>query len=167
MDDFGKDVGKSWRFTKLIPAYRATLLYYQFQVLNLIMLNRLIINRFVYWSVLLSFAWNIFLLVGVILNLEIAKSRAAGGQFTEFPAIVRVIYLLQLALVLYQVWIFKEIFHAKPIRLKLLPKIFFMVGITGILLNAVSRSSNERWNVIPAAVITWAFWNYGIRKEKS
>ncbi len=131
------------------------------------MLNRLIINRFVYWSVLLSFAWNIFLLVGVILNLEIAKSRAAGGQFTEFPAIVRVIYLLQLALVLYQVWIFKEIFHAKPIRLKLLPKIFFMVGITGILLNAVSRSSNERWNVIPAAVITWAFWNYGIRKEKS
>jgi hypothetical protein len=28
MDDFGKDVGKSWRFTKLIPAYRATLLFY-------------------------------------------------------------------------------------------------------------------------------------------
>ena len=27
MDDFGKDVGKSWRLSRLIPAYRATLLY--------------------------------------------------------------------------------------------------------------------------------------------
>jgi hypothetical protein len=26
MDDFGKDVGKSWRLSRLIPAYRATLL---------------------------------------------------------------------------------------------------------------------------------------------
>ena len=24
MDDFGKDVGKSWRLSRLIPAYRAT-----------------------------------------------------------------------------------------------------------------------------------------------
>jgi len=36
-----------------------------------------------------------------------------------------------------------------------------IVGIIGILLNAASRSSNERWNIIPAAVITWAFWYYG------
>jgi hypothetical protein len=35
------------------------------------------------------------------------------------------------------------------------------------LANAASRSANERWNVIPAAIITWSFWYYGIKREKS
>ena len=124
-------------------------------------------NHFVYLAVLLSFAWNLCLLVGVVLNLEFAQTRAAGGQYTDFPAGLRVIYLLQSALVVYQVWIFKQIFKAEPIRFKWLPKLFSVVGIIGILLNAASRSPNERWNVIPAAVITWAFWYFGVKKEKS
>lgn len=124
-------------------------------------------NHLVFIAVLLSFAWNIFLLVGVILNIEFVHSRAAGGQFTDFPTSIRFVYILQLALVVYQVWIFKRIFYTEPIKLKWLPKLFFIVGIIGILLNAVSRSSNERWNVIPAGIITWAFWYYGVKKEKS
>ena len=124
-------------------------------------------NLVVFGVVLLSFAWNLFLLIGVIFNLEFVQTRAAGGQFTDFPAGVRVIYLIQSALVIYQVWIFKQIFHAEPISMKWLPKLFVIVGIIGILLNAASRSSNERWNIIPAAVITWAFWYYGVKKEKS
>ena len=124
-------------------------------------------NHLVFIAVLLSFAWNIFLLVGVILNIEFVHSRAAGGQFTDFPTSIRVVYILQLALVVYQVWIFKLIFNREPIRLKWLPKLFFIVGIIGILLNALSRSSNERWNVIPAGIITWSFWYYGIKREKS
>jgi hypothetical protein len=124
-------------------------------------------NLVVFGVVLLSFAWNLFLLIGVIFNLEFVQTRAAGGQFKDFPAGVRVIYLIQSALVIYQVWIFKQIFHAEPISMKWLPKLFVIVGIIGILLNAASRSSNERWNIIPAAVITWAFWYYGVKKEKS
>ena len=124
-------------------------------------------NLVVFGVVLLSFAWNLFLLIGVIFNLEFVQTRAAGGQFTDFPAGVRVIYLIQSALVIYQVWIFKQIFNAEPISMKWLPKLFVIVGIIGILLNAASRSSNERWNIIPAAVITWAFWYYGVKKEKS
>jgi len=124
-------------------------------------------NLVVFGVVLLSFAWNLFLLIGVIFNLEFVQTRAAGGQFTDFPAGVRVIYLIQSALVIYQVWIFKQIFHAEPISMKWLPKLFVIVGIIGILLNAASRSSNERWNIIPAAVISWAFWYYGVKKEKS
>lgn len=124
-------------------------------------------NLFIYGVVLLSFAWNLFLLVGVVLNLNFVETRAAGGQFTNFPTSIRVAYLLQLALVLYQVLLFKRIFYAEPIRLSWLPKLFFIVGVIGILLNAASRSANERWNVIPAAIITWAFWYYGVKKEKS
>ncbi len=124
-------------------------------------------NPLVFGAVLLSFAWNIFLLVGVILNNGFVHTRAAGGQFTDFPASIRVVYVLQLVLVVYQVWIFKQIFHTEPIRLKWLPRFFVIVGILGILANAASRSSNERWNVIPAAIITWAFWYFGVKKEKS
>jgi hypothetical protein len=137
-----------------------------FQI-HLSMRHNLDRNRLVFSAVLLSFAWNIFLLLGVILNVEFVHSRAAGGQFTDFPAAIRVVYVMQLTLVAYQVLIFKRIFYTEPIKLKWLPKLFFIVGIIGILLNAASRSSNERWNVIPAGIITWAFWYYGVKKEKS
>jgi hypothetical protein len=131
------------------------------------MIQRPIKNQLVFVVVLLSFAWNSFLVLGVVLDLDFVETRAAGGQFKEFPTEIRIVYLLQLLLVIYQVWIFKLIFNTESIRLKWLPKFFVVVGIIGILLNAVSRSLNERWNVIPAAIITWAFWYYGVKKEKS
>ena len=40
MDDFGKDVGKSWRLSRLIPAYRATL----FQPSKLLVMTFPIVN---------------------------------------------------------------------------------------------------------------------------
>ena len=124
-------------------------------------------NPIVFVIVLLSFAWNAFLLIGVVLNLGFAHTRAAGGQFIEFPAEIRVVYFLQLALVIYQVWIFKLIIHSDSVKPNWIPKLFFTLGILGILINAASRSSDERWNVIPAAIITWSFWYYGVKKEKS
>ena len=124
-------------------------------------------NPIVFVIVLLSFAWNAFLLIGVVLNLDFVHTRAAGGQFIEFPAEIRVVYFLQLALVIYQVWIFKLIIHSDPVKPNWIPKLFFTLGILGILINAASRSSDERWNVIPAAIITWSFWYYGVKKEKS
>jgi hypothetical protein len=124
-------------------------------------------NPLVFTIVYLCFAWNLFLLIGVVLNLGFAHTRAAGGQFTDFPTGIRVAYLFQLALVGYQAFIFKLIFNSNPIKPNWIPKLFFALGILGVLLNAVSRSSNERWNVIPATIITWAFWYYGVKKEKS
>jgi len=124
-------------------------------------------NPLVFATVLLCFAWNTFLLIGVVLNFDFVHSRAAGGQFKEFPKEIRVVYFLQLALVIYQAWIFKQIYHSDQVKPNWIPKLFFILGILGILLNAASRSANERWNVIPAAIITWSFWYYGVRKEKS
>ena len=122
-------------------------------------------NSLVFAIVLLSFAWNVFLLIGVVLNLGFVHTRAAGGQFTDFPTGIRVAYVLQLALVAYQVWIFKLIFHSDSVKPNWIPKLFFTLGILGILANAASRSSNERWNVIPAVIITWSFWYYGIKRD--
>jgi hypothetical protein len=129
------------------------------------MKQKLIRNPLVFAIVLLSFAWNVFLLIGVVLNLGFVHTRAAGGQFTDFPTGIRVAYVLQLALVAYQVWIFKLIFHSDPVKPSWTPKLFFTLGILGILANAASRSANERWNVIPAAIITWSFWYYGIKRD--
>ena len=131
------------------------------------MKQKLLRNQLLFAVVLLSFAWNAFLLIGVVLNLGFFHTRAAGGQFTDFPMGIRIIYVLQLALVAYQVWIFKLIFHSDPVKPNCITKLFFTLGILGILANAASRSSNERWNVIPAAIITWSFWYYGIKKKKS
>ena len=124
-------------------------------------------RRLVLSAVIFSFAWNIFLLIGVILNSSFAYTRAVGGQFTDFPILVRVIYIILLTLVVYQAWIFKLIYKTEPIKFEGLPTYFVIVGVISILLNAASRSENERWNVIPAAIITWAFWYYGVKREKS
>jgi hypothetical protein len=121
-------------------------------------------NPIVFFTVLSSFAWNVLLLVAVVLDLDFAHTRASGGQFTNFPLGIRIVYFLQLALVIYQVWIFKLIFHTERLKVKWTPKLFFILGIMGIILNAASRSANERWNVIPAVIITWAFWYYGVKK---
>jgi len=117
--------------------------------------------------VILAFAWNIILLAGVVLNFEFAHSRAAGGRYTDFPTIIRILYLFQLAIVIYQLRVFIIIYRLKPLRYEWIPKFFFIIGILGIFLNAASRSTNERWNVIPAAIICWAFWKYGLRKNKA
>lgn len=120
-------------------------------------------NRLIFAVVALSFVWNISLLVGVILNLDFSHTRAAGGQFTDFPTVVRTVYVLQLVFVAYQFWLFKALFYAESIKIKWLPKLFVAIGVLGILFNALSRSSDERWNVIPAAVITWGFWYCGVK----
>jgi hypothetical protein len=121
----------------------------------------------IYSLVLFAFVWNLLLLIGVVLNLDFALTRAAGGQFTDFPTAVRVVYLFQTALVAYQVRIFMMVFRKRKIAFEWLPRVFVVIGMFGVLVNAVSRSANERWNVIPGAIITWAFWNYGVMNKKS
>jgi hypothetical protein len=44
------------------------------------------------------------------------------------------------------------------IKPKWIVKVFVILGVLGILANAASRSANERWNVIPALIITFAFY---------
>jgi hypothetical protein len=59
------------------------------------------------------------------------------------------------------------VFRNRKIRFEWLPRVFVVIGVLGVLVNAVSRSADERWNVIPGAIITWAFWYYGVKREKS
>ena len=91
-------------------------------------------------------------------GLTSGVARAAGGQFEVFPSYLRVIYILNFALIAYQVVIFTRFAYGLAIKPKWIVKAFVIIGALGILANAASRSANERWNVIPALIITFAFY---------
>ena len=109
-------------------------------------------------AVYASFAWNLYLVGGVILGASFALDRAAGGQFEVFPTYIRVIYILNFALIVYQVMIFGRYEYGLAIKPKWIVKAFVILGVLGILANAASRSVDERWNVIPAIIIIFAFY---------
>ena len=117
--------------------------------------------------VLTSFAWNLYLVLGVMLGASYALDRAAGGQFEYFPTSIRVIYVLNFALVFYQMVIFIRYLRGQIIKPKWILKVFVILGILGILANAASRSPLERWNVIPAAIITLAFYMSYLKQKKA
>jgi hypothetical protein len=102
----------------------------------------------------LSLIWNIALVAGVVFNQNYAHTRAAGGQFSTFPVSIRIAYLLTLAILFYQFLIF----FSNIKRPEWIYKTFFFLGLLSIFVNAISRSANERWNVIPALVIAYAFY---------
>ena len=122
-------------------------------------------NKTFVTAVYASFGWNLYLVGGVMLGASFALDRAAGGQFEVFPFYIRIIYILNFALIVYQVMLFGRYEYGIAIKPKWIVKAFVILGVLGILANAASRSANERWNVIPAFVITAAF--YGIMKSQS
>ena len=109
-------------------------------------------------AVYASFAWNLYLVGGVMLGASYALDRAAGGQFEVFPTYLRIVYILNFALIAYQVVIFTRFSYGIAVTPKWIVKAFVILGILGILANAASRSVDERLNVIPAIIITFAFY---------
>ena len=118
-------------------------------------------------AVFASFAWNLYLVLGVILGASYALDRAAGGQFEYFPTSIRVIYILNFALVFYQLVIFIRYQRGQVVKPQWILKVFIILGILGILANAASRSPLERWNVIPAVIITLAFYLSYLKQKKA
>jgi hypothetical protein len=116
-------------------------------------------NKTFVTAVYASFTWNLYLVGGVMLGASYALDRAAGGQFEVFPTYIRIIYILNFALIVYQVMIFGRYEeYGVSIKPKWIVKAFVILGVLGILANVASRSANERWNVIPAIIITFAFY---------
>ena len=109
-------------------------------------------------AVFASFAWNLSLVGGVILGASYALDRAAGGQFEVFPPYIRIVYVLIFVLIVFQLEIFRRSLYDRSTKPEWIIKAFVVIGVLGILANAASPSSNERWNVIPAFFITIAFY---------
>ena len=115
-------------------------------------------NKIFAAAVFASFAWNLSLVGGVILGASYALDRAAGGQFEVFPPYIRIVYVLIFVLIVFQLEIFRRSLYGRSTQPEWIIKAFVVIGVLGILANAASPSSNERWNVIPAFYITIAFY---------
>jgi len=109
-------------------------------------------------AVLLSFIWNLILVLGVVLNMDYALPRAAGGQFESFSTSIRILYVSQTFVLVYQVFIYLQLLQNRPVKPIWAPKLFAYLGLVSIFMNAISRSSQEQINVIPAAIISVAFF---------
>ena len=109
-------------------------------------------------AVLLSFAWNLALVIGVVLNAGYALPRAAGGQFESFPMGIRFLYVSKTIVVLYQIYVYLQIMQNKSVKPVWVPKAFAYLGLVSVFMNAISRSTQEQMNVIPASIIAVAFF---------
>ena len=122
-------------------------------------------KRLINLSVFASFTWSLYLVMGVVLDADYALTRAAGGQFDSFPMYLRFLYLINLAVIVWQVSVFLQLLQNKVVKPDWTLRIFVIVGALGTLANGISRSANERWNVIPLLITTLTFWKYH-RKRK-
>lgn len=107
-----------------------------------------------------SFAWSLYLVMGVVLGADYALTRAAGGQFEAFPTYLRFLYLINTAVVLWQISVYLRLLQNKVIQPQWTLKVFVIIGALGTMANAASRSADERWNAIPLLVTTLVFWSH-------
>ena len=106
----------------------------------------------------ISIFWGIAINAAVVLNLSFALPLATGGQYENFPAGIRFVYFFQMLWLFYELRVFNRLVEGKTVRPKWIVNIFIALGIIGSFLNAFSASSAEKWNAIPLAITTYAFW---------
>ncbi|MFM1797588.1 MAG: hypothetical protein RL733_1369 [Actinomycetota bacterium] len=118
-------------------------------------------------SAQISLLFNAILLASVSLNLDWAKTRAAGGQFDNFPIAVRVIYILMVFGMLYLIVFLKQ-FENQPIsaKRKKVAQILGYLFLFSTFMQLISRSADERWNAIPAAGLAVTFFKLSKVKHK-
>ena len=111
----------------------------------------------------LSLVVNVAILFSVTLNLDWVRTRAAGGQFDEFPVVIRVVYLLMAFGMLYLLRFLHLLSRSEGTSAIRQLKAARWLGILFLLstfTQLISRSTDERWNAIPAAIIAVAFLKY-------
>ncbi|MBU3692651.1 MAG: hypothetical protein FGM47_03935 [Candidatus Nanopelagicaceae bacterium] len=124
------------------------------------------VNKALLFASIVSLSYNAVVLFSVFLNLDWVHSRAAGGQFNSFPTLIRIIYLfmgfLTMALLF---WLFK--FYKGISSLKNSRFVSFLKYLFGFstFMQLISRSTDERWNAIPAFILALTFFNLSKVKQ--
>ena len=116
---------------------------------------RTIIERI---AVAVSMIWNMYLVIGVVFGASYALHRAAGGQFTSFPASIRISYVLTFAILVWQAIVYVRLTRGMSVHPAWSVKVLFYVEAASFFVNLVSRSSLERWNAIPAGIVAYVFY---------
>ena len=112
---------------------------------------RKLVKKFLNLVFYIASAWSLFIVSLVVLNVEWALPRVAGGQFEAFPLWLRLLYIVNVALLSLQVFA-----YAKQ-RLRML-QFFFWLSLVSAAVNLISRSPLERWNALPAAISAYSIF---------
>ena len=107
---------------------------------------------------IISLVYNVAILISVTLDLRWVRTRAAGGQYKDFPIGIRLTYLLMAFFMIFligMIWNHRE----NPIGTKgpVVTRIVGYIFILSTIAQLISRSANERWNAIPALIIALTF----------
>jgi hypothetical protein len=111
-------------------------------------------------AVLAAGAWNLILVVAALLNAHWVLTRVDGGQFQSLPIGLRFANLGFTVLTVWVMFFAWRLWKSGGARLKsdvLRAKLVVIMYTLSTAINAVSRSSNERINAIPAAILVGGF----------
>ena len=116
---------------------------------------------------LLSLLYNSVILISVVFNMDWVRTRAAGGQYETFPISLRFIYFLMtifMIFIAFLLWNHRDA-HMDPNG----PRTARIIGYTFFIstfFQLASRSSDERWNAIPALILAITFILLSRRERK-
>ncbi len=112
---------------------------------------RKLVKKFLNLVFYIASAWSLFIVSLVVLNVEWALPRAAGGQFEAFPLWLRLLYIVNVALLSLQIFAYVKQ------RLRMM-QFFFWLSLASAAVNLISRSPLERWNALPAAISAFSIF---------
>lgn len=116
---------------------------------------------------ILSLLYNCMLLLAVSLNMDWVRTRAAGGQFETFPIGIRISYFLMASLMGTLIfWLWDHRSGILMERSKKFARIVGYIFTISTALQLLSRSIDERWNAIPAAILAITFLILGKKNSK-
>ena len=114
----------------------------------------------------LSLTYNIILLFSVSMNYDWVKTRAAGGGFDSFPISIRIAYFFMAAfMAALMFWLWDKRNGINTIRGYRFATFLAVLFSISTLMQLISRSSDERWNAIPAAIMAITFWVFRNKKD--
>ena len=115
----------------------------------------------------ISLLYNAILLISVTLNYDWVRTRAAGGQYETFPIGLRFVYFVMSIFMIFLItmlWTYRDapMDANGPRTTRIIGYTFFV----STFFQLASRSSDERWNAIPALILAITFILIS-RREKS
>jgi hypothetical protein len=107
----------------------------------------------------LALIYNVIVVLSVTLNLTWVEKFAAGGQLTNFPLVLRIIYgFLTLSMVFLLIFLWDLVNGTITVARKKTARILALIFFISTFTQLISRSELERWNAIPALIIAYTFW---------
>ena len=112
-----------------------------------------------------SLFYNGLILFAVAMNYEWVKTRAAGCQFEEFPISIRVAYLLMFSGTIFLMFFLYDLLNGSPSERALRAARYLgYLFILSTAMQVISPSADERFNAVPAAIISYTFLLIGRNK---